>query len=79
MEPLIYSIVPDKMADLVMFRCDDIDTVPVRSGVPTIPAPELRTASNSLSVIQPPRLNTRSGATTLELTKFWTTSGLGAS
>lgn len=36
MESLIGSIVPGKKADLVIFRCDDIDTVPVVDPVGTV-------------------------------------------
>ncbi|KAJ6118294.1 hypothetical protein N7471_013761 [Penicillium samsonianum] len=36
MESLIGSIVPGKKADLVIFRCDDIDTVPVVNPIGTV-------------------------------------------
>ncbi|KAJ5815933.1 hypothetical protein N7447_008166 [Penicillium robsamsonii] len=36
MDSLIGSIVPGKKADLVMFRCDDIDTVPVVDPIATV-------------------------------------------
>ena len=36
MESLIGSIVPGKKADLVIFRCDDIDTVPVAEPIGTV-------------------------------------------
>ncbi|OGM46176.1 putative guanine deaminase [Aspergillus bombycis] len=36
MESLIGSIVPGKKADLVIFRCDDIDTVPVMDPIGTV-------------------------------------------
>ncbi|KAB8262118.1 hypothetical protein BDV32DRAFT_26237 [Aspergillus pseudonomiae] len=36
MESLIGSIVPGKKADLVIFRCDDIDTVPVTDAIGTV-------------------------------------------
>ncbi|KAJ5360846.1 hypothetical protein N7517_010037 [Penicillium concentricum] len=36
MDSLIGSIVPGKKADLVMFRCDDIDTVPVIDPIATV-------------------------------------------
>lgn len=35
-ESLIGSIVPGKKADLVIFRCDDIDTVPVVNPIGTV-------------------------------------------
>ncbi|KAJ5154993.1 uncharacterized protein N7500_010432 [Penicillium coprophilum] len=36
MDSLIGSVVPGKKADLVMFRCDDIDTVPVVDPIATV-------------------------------------------
>lgn len=36
MGSLVGSIVPGKKADLVIFRCDDIDTVPVVDPIPTV-------------------------------------------
>lgn len=36
MESLIGSIVPGKKADLVIFRCDDIDTVPVADPIGSV-------------------------------------------
>jgi cytosine/adenosine deaminase-related metal-dependent hydrolase len=36
MESLIGSIIPGKKADLVIFHCDDIDTVPVVDPIGTV-------------------------------------------